>query len=229
MINKYLFFSNISLYRFRRDNSFSIENVNKVGFIGSSKVLEGDLRKSIRDAKIKVYWINALVGIAILFIAIIIAIVSSRIFANKLVDPFINLCIKMKIAQNTQSRVRRMQAMKKKVKLSDAELIIGSKTEHQTGNLFQELYIKIENILKVFKMKNFQLLEGDSKEYYSSAKKRYSQILEIYKKAEKDLLITKKSEMDQETLINTQKNVRFIIFNWPLVCKNQENSEEMLK
>ena len=122
----------------------------------------------------------------------------------------------MKIAQNTQARIRRMQSMNKKVDLSDADLILTNHTNSATKNQFQKLYNKIENVLKVFKMKNFQLLEGDSREYYHSALLRYTQILEIYTQAEEDLLSNKESDLKQAVLMKNKKNVSFspiIYFN----------------
>lgn len=112
----------------------------------------------------------------------------------------------MKIAQNTQSRLKKMQKQQK-IHLSEAELIISTKTSTKSNHQFQQLYEKIENVLKVFEMKNFRLLEGCTPNYYRSAEIRYSQILEIYTRAEEELPSTKSVGLTQQQLMETCKNV----------------------
>jgi len=203
---KYLFFSDVDLFEARRDGTYQIRNVNRLGFTGSSNALEGDLRDTINNATANVIWVHVLGAFVIILIGIIVGVFASRIFANTLVDPFINLCIKMKIAQNEQSRIRKMQHQKK-IHLSDAELMITSKTDSKPRNEFQKLYEKIENALKVFKMKNFKLLEGAEKKYYNLAKIRYQQILEIYIKMDEDLPSIRAKKLNNQQLVEICDNL----------------------
>lgn len=223
---KYLFFSDISLYEYRRDGSFNIRNVNKVGFTGSSAVLEGDLRETIDDAIGHVIGVTITGGVIIILIGIIVGILASRIFANTLVDPFINLCIKMKIAQNAQQKMRRVQKQET-MHLSQALMVISSKTDTKTKSEFQKLYEKIENVLKVFEMKNFHLLEGGNPSYYKSAKVRYQQILQIYIKAEDELPSTKDTHLSLQQLMETCKNVSFT-FSFS-ACALQEDPKKVIQ
>lgn len=88
---KYLFFSDVTLFEYRRDGSYQVRVVNKLGFTESSDVLEGDLRETIEDSILHEIGLNIAGGLIIMLIGICVGILASRYFANTLVDPFINL------------------------------------------------------------------------------------------------------------------------------------------
>ena len=108
-VQKYLFFSDIELLRTRSDNSEVREVVNKVGFTGNSKTLEGNLNVIVSDLSMSFIYLNLIVWIICILIIIVITIVSSRYLSDSIMDPIVSMCIKMKIAQYTQRKIRIMR------------------------------------------------------------------------------------------------------------------------
>lgn len=74
-------------------------------------------------------------------------------------------------------------------------------TQNNNSSQFQKLYEKIENFLKVFKMKSFKLTEGNDPKYNNAALRRYEAILETYKTLADDLKDVKDLQPHQRDVL----------------------------
>lgn len=183
---KFLFFSEIELVRSRIDDTNVRQSVNKVGFIGSASIFKGEIEKTVQSLTINFVFLNIGICFLCILLAMMVSIVASRYLSDNIMDEIINLCIKMKIAQITQAKVRRMHALKHKVEISGLCHIINSDTAVFSKNEFHQLFVKVENILKVFRMKNFVLTEDNKRQYNYSALLKFTEILQMYEKAKDD-------------------------------------------
>lgn len=115
----------------------------------------------------------------------------------------------MKIAQNTQTKVKRMQALGQKVEFSEPHVLLDIESTLDTKNEFQQLYIKIENILKVFRLKLFHFSEENTRQYNEAALLKYKEVLDLYKKGEEEIAGDKSISVKQSWITKAKyKNVQ---------------------
>jgi hypothetical protein len=189
---KYLFFSDIELLRMRRDETSSRESVNKVGFTGSSSTLEGELRDTISDLTLNFVLINILIGLVCIIISLIISIIASRYLADTIMDVIIDMCIRMKIALAGHVKIKRLQNEGQEVAFSETTSFIVNNQPTVVTSEFHQLFLKIENALKVIRLKGFFLKEENSRQYNHTALLKYEEILDLYRKAEDNIVSNQK-------------------------------------
>jgi len=177
---KYLFFSDIKLYKSRISGKDpTIEVVNKVGLIGSASVIENEIKDTEGKVTNQLLLVTFAIYFSCSFVAIMISIVASRYFADNIMDEIINLKIKMRIIQNTSDNMKKMQIKNQKIEFSKSFY----KVFHSIGegsSDFDNMLKKFENDLIIFKIKSFVLSENNDRNYNREALIEFKNILSIY-------------------------------------------------
>ena len=211
---KYLFFSDIELMRSRSDDFTVRENVNKVGFTGNAASLDRELQEIINDLTVRLVIFNVIFSIVICIIALLMTILASRLLVDSIMNNIIQMCIKIKIAQTSQVKIRRRQELSKELEMTvsfysrDGEQIQNNKNE------MYQLFKVIEDVLKIFMIKNFELKESNSQDYNNAALYEYTELLDIYNETY-DRIINDEmiSEKQKDILIVKSKETKRKIYN----------------
>ena len=201
---KYLFLSDLSLLGIRSDGSSVLESVNKLGFTGSSASLEGDLEETINDLILNFVLVNLLIGLVCIFISLVISIIASRHLADNIMDVIINMSIRMTIALAGQLKAKRLLDSGEDVAFAESTNFILNQPQEVVYSEFQQLILKVENGLKVVRLKDFQLKENNSRQYNHTALLKYEEILNLYKKAEEDAVSDQSITMSQTLLLRAK-------------------------
>lgn len=87
----------------------------------------------------------------------------------------------MKLAQNAQAKMMRNQSRNQKVKFSQRFYDRSKNLNSSENNDMDQLFLEVEDILKVMNLKNFKLTEENDKDYNREAIHEYIQVIEMYK------------------------------------------------
>lgn len=93
----------------------------------------------------------------------------------------------------------RNQSRNQKVEFSQRFYDRSKNALYTNENEMDQLFLEVEDILKILNLKNFRLLEENDREYNKDAMHEYTQIVEMYKgamervKNDKDLADLKRS------------------------------------
>ena len=182
---KYLFFSDIALMRSRSDDSSVIENVNKVGFTGNAASLDRELHEIINGLTLRLVVFNIIFSIVICIIALLMTIIASRKLVDSIMNNIIKMCIKIKIAQTSQIKLKRQQELNKELEMTVSFYSRdGEKIQNNKNEMYQ-LFKVIEDLLKIFMIKNFELKESNTQDYNNAALYEYTELLDIYSETQK--------------------------------------------
>ena len=177
---KYLFFSDIKLSQSRSDDSNVIENVNKVGFTGNAASLDRELREIIDDLTFQLAIFNVIFSIVICIIALLMTIIASRKLVDTIMNSIIKMCIKIKIAQTSQLKLKKQQELNKELEITGSFYSRDVEQIQNNENEMYQLFKVIEDLLKIFMIKNFELKESNTQDYNNAALYEYTELLDIY-------------------------------------------------
>lgn len=187
---KYLFFSEIELMRTKNDGTELRSSVNKVGFTGNAKSLNKEINDLINSLTIKFISFNIAFAIVITICSLFMSIYISRMLVDSTMNKIIKMCIKIKIAQTSHAKARRMYEIGEEQEMT---ITLRSKEEQESGvDQILSLFTVIEDILRIFKVKNFILKESNTQEQNISAIYEYSDIIDIYNENHKRIQKSKK-------------------------------------
>ena len=112
---KYVMFDDIELLRMRLDNTQQQGSPNKVAIIISSKIFRAEIDDKREEMMAKIVVVNGFVITWWLLITISISIIASRYLSDNIMDDIINLCIKMRIAQASHTKLKKMHSENKDI------------------------------------------------------------------------------------------------------------------
>ena len=198
-VKYYLFYGDINIVRARRDETYVIELINELGFISSSSTIDNEVNTIIQSLTTSLITVNILICLICILIDLVVGIFSSRYLADLTLDKIIKLWVKIKLAQNAQAKMMRNQSRNQKVEFSQRFYDRSKNALYTNENEMDQLFLEVEDILKILNLKNFRLLEENDREYNKDAMHEYTQIVEMYKgamervKNDKDLADLKRS------------------------------------
>ena len=198
---KYLFFSDIKLMRERSDSSGIVAPVNKVGFTGAADSLDSELNEIIEELTFQFILSTIFFSIVVLIISMVIGILASRQLVDLIMNDIIKMCIKVQIAQTAQAKIARQQRLNKKVVTSNVMTDRNVEERKTNKNEMYNLFKIVEDILTIFKIKDFELRETNTMEYNNSVLHEYTDLIEIYRETYSKSLESKKLNTGQKQLL----------------------------
>ena len=212
---KYIFFSDLELARSRVDDSTIREATNMASFISNKNLIEDNLKEIIEKNQSILIRFYIFLSLIVSLISVFIAIISSHKLSNTIMDNVIDMCVKMKIAQITQSKYLKQtqddntMVFSERFRIQDTSADITNKYE------IKLLFNEIEDMLRLFRIMNFKLSENNTVAYNNSAVYEYSDLISMYQRMINHIKnkIDKKSRRSYIKLLNKLKYLQSKCYN----------------
>ena len=111
------------------------------------------------------------------------------------------MCIKMKIAQSSQRKYIKQRRQGNNIEFSERYFIWRKQTDYDSNNELHLLFSKIEDILKLYAIANFELRESNKPKYNILAIQKYEEVLSIIGKLMSEIFPDKENFDSNKSLL----------------------------